>query len=39
VDNIERWLDSRCPDGVRVERIVASLEDLRDVAATLGVEG
>jgi hypothetical protein len=29
VDNIERWLDSRCPDGVRVERLVASVEDLR----------
>jgi uncharacterized protein YlxP (DUF503 family) len=29
VDNVERWLDSRCPDGVRVERLVASVEDLR----------
>ena len=28
VDNVERWLESRCPDGVRVERIVASVEDL-----------
>jgi uncharacterized protein len=28
VDNLERWLESRCPDGVRVERIVASVEDL-----------
>ena len=29
VDNVERWLLARCPDGVSVERIVASLEDLR----------
>jgi uncharacterized protein YlxP (DUF503 family) len=28
-DNVERWLERRCPDGVRVERIVASIEDLR----------
>jgi len=29
VDRIERWLDFRCPDGVRVERLVASVEDLK----------
>jgi uncharacterized protein len=28
-DRVQRWLDSRFPDGVRVERIIASLEDLR----------
>ena len=28
-DNVERWLDARWPDGVRVQRIVASVEDLR----------
>jgi uncharacterized protein YlxP (DUF503 family) len=28
-DTVERWLDARWPDGVRVERIVASVEDLR----------
>jgi uncharacterized protein YlxP (DUF503 family) len=28
-DNVERWLESRFPDGVRIERIVASVEDLR----------
>src|SRR5438128_1568 len=28
VDNVERWLQARFPDGVRVERIVASVEDL-----------
>ena len=29
VDNLERWLEARWPHGVRVERIVASVEDLR----------
>jgi len=29
VDRIERWLDARFPAGVRVERTVASLSDLR----------
>jgi uncharacterized protein YlxP (DUF503 family) len=29
VENVERWLDARCPDGVRVERLVVSVEDLR----------
>ena len=28
-DNVERWLISRCPEGVSVERAVASVEDLR----------
>lgn len=28
-DNVERWLLARCPDGVRVERVFASVEDLR----------
>jgi uncharacterized protein len=28
-DRVERWLDERFPQGVRVERIVASVEDLR----------
>ena len=27
-DNLERWLHSRCPDGVRVQRLVASVEEL-----------
>ena len=30
VDKVERWLHARFPDGVSVERIVASLEDLRE---------
>jgi uncharacterized protein len=29
VDNLERWLIARCPDGVRIERLVVSVEDLR----------
>ncbi len=28
-DGVERWLDARFPQGVRVERLVASVEDLR----------
>jgi uncharacterized protein YlxP (DUF503 family) len=27
-DNVQRWLESRCPDGVYVERLIASVEDL-----------
>jgi uncharacterized protein len=29
-DNVERWLDSRLPDGVRVQRIVTSVRDLSE---------
>jgi uncharacterized protein YlxP (DUF503 family) len=32
VDRLERWLESRCPDGVYIERILASVEDLRELA-------
>jgi uncharacterized protein YlxP (DUF503 family) len=28
-DHVERWLDAHLPQGVRVERLVASVEDLR----------
>jgi uncharacterized protein YlxP (DUF503 family) len=28
-DEVERWVLARCPDGARVERLVASVEDLR----------
>lgn len=28
-DNVERWLGARFPDGVSVERILLSVEDLR----------
>jgi uncharacterized protein len=39
VDNVERWLHARCPDGVRVERVLVSVDDLRDVAPRFGEEG
>ena len=29
VDKLERWLIARCPDGVTIERLVVSVEDLR----------
>jgi uncharacterized protein YlxP (DUF503 family) len=28
-DRVERWLEERFPQGVRVERLIASIEDLR----------
>jgi uncharacterized protein len=28
-DELERWVIARCPEGARVERVVASVEDLR----------
>jgi uncharacterized protein len=28
-DEVERWLDARLPQGARVERLLASVEDLR----------
>lgn len=28
-DELERWVIARCPDGAHVERLVASVEDLR----------
>jgi uncharacterized protein YlxP (DUF503 family) len=28
-DGVERWLVARCPDGVRVQRVIASVEDLQ----------
>jgi uncharacterized protein YlxP (DUF503 family) len=30
-DTVERWLGARCGDGVRVERMVLSLEELREL--------
>ena len=29
-DNIERWLEARVPDGVRVQRIMASVDELAE---------
>jgi uncharacterized protein YlxP (DUF503 family) len=28
-DGVERWLEARWPDGIRVERVLASVEDLQ----------
>ena len=28
-DEVERWVRARCPDGADVQRLVASVEDLR----------
>ena len=28
-DNVERWLEARCPEGVTVQRTLASVEDLQ----------
>jgi uncharacterized protein len=28
-DELERWVVARCPDGASIERLVASVEDLR----------
>jgi uncharacterized protein YlxP (DUF503 family) len=28
-DNVERWLLARCPEGVSVQRTIASVEDLQ----------
>jgi uncharacterized protein YlxP (DUF503 family) len=36
IDNVERWLEARCPDGVRVERALASVQDLRELVPSLG---
>jgi|SRR5437660_8691358 len=38
-DNVERWLLARCPDGVRVDRVFASVEELRDGSPAFGAGG
>jgi uncharacterized protein len=30
-DAVERWLVERCPAGVRIDRLIVSVDDLRDV--------
>jgi uncharacterized protein YlxP (DUF503 family) len=37
-DAAERWLHAYSPEGVRVERLLASVEDLRGFPASLRVE-
>jgi hypothetical protein len=36
VDNVERFLLARCPDGVRVEQLLVSVEELRDSTGPRG---
>ena len=38
-DHLERWLEDRCPTGVGIERIVVSVDDLRDVTSAVGGGG
>jgi hypothetical protein len=39
VDNVERWLESRCPDGVRVERLLTSVDELTEVVPGFAAGG
>ncbi len=39
LDGVQRWLDERCPSGVRVERILLSVDDLRDVLSYMAGGG
>ncbi len=34
IENVERWLESRVPDRVRIERIIASVDELADAVGT-----
>lgn len=38
-DNVERWLEARCPEQVRVERLLASVEELLDLSSRIRVDG
>lgn len=37
-DRVQRFVDARCPEGARVERVLASVDDLAN-GPTSGVEG
>jgi hypothetical protein len=39
VDHLERWLEARCPECVRVERMLASVAELHDLVPTFSGEG
>jgi uncharacterized protein len=39
VDNLERWLQARCPERVRVERLLVSVEELHDFGSRIGAGG
>lgn len=38
-DKLERWLEARVPDGVRIERIIASVDELADTVVTQHLPG
>jgi uncharacterized protein len=38
-DKVERWLEARCPEGVRVRRTLASVDELSDGIPSLSTEG
>ena len=33
-ENLERWLESSLPDGVRIERMIASVDELAELVGT-----
>lgn len=39
LDSVRRWLDERCPSGVHVELMLASVDDLRDVLSQSAMGG
>jgi uncharacterized protein len=38
-ENVERWLESRCPERLRVERVLVSVEELQDVGSRIHADG
>ena len=38
-DNVERWLEARCPERLRVERMLVSVEELQDVGSRIHADG
>ena len=38
-DKLERWLEARVPDGVRIERMVASVDELADAVVSQQLRG
>jgi hypothetical protein len=39
VDSVERWLQWRCPDGVRVERLLTSVDELTEIVPGFATGG
>jgi uncharacterized protein YlxP (DUF503 family) len=39
VDNVERWLYARCPESVHVERVITSVEELRELIPSFWAGG